>query len=613
MEGSYVQHRAGARRAARALIALAIIAASMAIHAASAQAAFTHVDLRDGNGRAYNCPTWSGGSDGDGNFVIPCGRTMLVLDENGRMLQSVVLPAQLPAFRDAAASHDGQFIYWVTGNLRLDVVTAYPNVGWIHRLRRSADGRYVHDTGFAIPPRQLGANRWGFRNLATDIHGNLYASANAYVYEFGPTGAQRSVFGAQDTYVPAGCGGNMGPCTSGSGIEIAMGIDVHPLGTSVYVSEQRHHHIQRWDRTGPGSPRWTRSNWEIGNRLQGGWNCTGNAVFSSPYDVGLDGNGNVFVLDTSCDRIQRYDAATRAFRGTVAPLAVGGRTHGMAVNFRGHVIVPMPGDNTRVMGRLYRHAPALSGCRPDGDRPVLGPVTTGSTNRARTFNVRIPGRDGCSEVTHMRISGDHRGTQAWVPFRTVVQLTLVRDGVNQLQVTLRDRFGRTSTRTVGIRGRDGATSDGGGGAAGGGAAAPAPAQPRPAPGANRQFGQGRRLRGQVRIWGPPRECVRQPGRFVDTRRYRVLRGCVRIGGRVTSRSNAGHAVNMRLFFGSNLTRRIWVDYPRSAEIWAVGLTSVRGIQAVQPGDRVRMTGALIADRRTGEVSLAPTTFVRVQR
>jgi hypothetical protein len=516
------------------------------------------------DGRAYACPTWSGGTDGAGNFYLACGRWIYKLDRNGRYLRAIEVPYGYTAYRDVAATFDGSAIYFSSGprgGFDNPNPATHPTVGKVVKMTLQADGSYRHDASFKAGPFQLGANYWSARNLDTDLAGNVYVSVNAYVFVLNRYGTRVQAFGGD--IPPPGAGGYTG------WLEVPQGIAVSADGRTAYVVEQRHNHVQRWTRDGDGD--WHRSTtWYLGSRTQTS-NCVDNGTFASPYDVELDGAGNVYVLDVSCRRIQKYYGPTRAYRGSIwrnYPVGYGEDLfHGFAVNYEGTTVVAE-------QGRKYRLTQPHTTCMPDSDAPKFGSI---SINRRAgnvvTFN--IPATDRCSRVKNIRFSGPTT-TQYWRTYDATPAVRITGGtGKKTFSVTVRDTYGRTSTAVFSFT-HTGATNNGGGGGTAG------------TQGGRRSGGGGTstngrlRARSTIRIAGRGSVCTGNPARAIAGTGYRIADRCATFRGRVRKIQNRGSWRYVLVTVSRTTARKMFVNARASTNIWVVGPRRLRSLRVGRP-------------------------------
>jgi hypothetical protein len=147
------------------------------------------------------------------------------------------------------------------------------------------------------------------------------------------------------------------------------GLAVTRDGSKVYTSETGNNRIQTWARQGNGS-----------YSVSGGWGGTSanNAdrqgycdfggwlgKFAAPYDVSLDSAGNVYVINTTCKQVMKFNSAGTYVSGTDIRLNGGDypRPHGFAVAADGTVYI---GENQKVLRRSDKTSPA------SGNAPQAG-------------------------------------------------------------------------------------------------------------------------------------------------------------------------------------------------------------------------------------------------
>ena len=403
-----------------AILAIAAIACALPAVAAAATAApnYTLTGLAYTGGSPVNsCRGWGGDADDNGNFYMACP-VMRDLDGNGTGDQpapalyemnasgTVQRIGYLPTeyafndtypIRDVGVAPDGNTAYVSVGpntdnlgqNPNLNPTTKQPmangaTTGSLLRLKRQPDGSWLHDPSFKAGPYLIGGNYWAVRYADVDARGHVYISVSSYVYELDPaTGAIITSFGDAQTAYPGG------PWVEG--FEVPEGIAVTADGSQLLIVEQRHQIVQRWNRV--GATDWQRdTGFLLGTPDQVGDYCGSNAHFQSPYDVATDAAGDIYVLDTTCQRVQRFTKAG-TFVQTVWSNAGGDDwNHGFAVNWQGSVLLPIEED---ILVRLDPPAkPAPPKLDPPDEPDARTPV------RARR-SVRLAGR-GCSTIAPTR-------------------------------------------------------------------------------------------------------------------------------------------------------------------------------------------------------------------
>lgn len=525
------------------------------------------------DGQEYSCATWSGGSDGAGNMYMACYGYIVVVNRRGTLIQSIPLPAGVTTRRDVVPTSRGGYIYFVTGTPIIDLLDPpanYTAVGRIKRMKRNLNGSYSLDTTFVLEPRVLNGKQWSYRNVDVDNRGHIFTTVNALIYEFTSTGAQVSAMGSDGTYLPNGAGGE----TYSEGLEVGQGIAVSRDGNHIYVVEQRHNHIQRWDRTLLG---WNRSDWHVGSYTT--TDCAVDNKFASPYDVALDGSGHIYVLDTSCRRIQKYNRVNGAFIGTIwkytDPAAGTKLFHGFAVNFAGTVLTPE-------YGKRYVHLPGevstlATRCLPDYDMPSVSGVSVPSTVWQRSIYLGITARDTCSKVTAIRLSGAII-PQSWKQYKSSLPLTLTgTDGYKKVVIEVRDVYGRVGTRTITIK-LD--TS-----------------QPPLI------------ARSTINLWGRERQCTSNPLSYISNPgAYRLADSCATMTAIVKSvqRYGSTRVVTVQLTLAQS--KQLYTNARKPARMAII--SSVAPSAPIRVGYSVLASGALLVHRERSIVSMAPVGFIR---
>lgn len=513
------------------------------------------------DGALYQCPSWSAGTDGAGTFYVPCDHYIYRIAANGTYLGAIALDDAYRARRDVAANMDGSVLYYSVSDAIFDHPTAdNPNVGKIVRLVRAADGTYRRDTAFNVGPFDINGtiDPWAARNMDVDLAGRLYVSANAFVYVFSGSGQRIATFGGDDRWL------------NGSyveGLEIAMGLTVTPDGNHVYVVEQRRNHVQRWDKTASGA--WIRSSWHIGQLGPAG-DCGTTDTLASPYDVNLDGQGNLYVLDTSCRRILKYTASTGVWRATIwqRPEAVGFLYHGMGVNWLGNVLVPE-------QGRLYvvQHTVASTPCAPDSDAPIFSKLRAASTVWIPNVSVNMTASDRCSGVRKIQFTGAvAAGSARWRPYASSMTVPLADGptGYRTITATVQDGYGRTSTRTFRVL-----------------------------------YDRSLHANRHISIAGRDAVCVARPMETISSPGWLLADRCATFTGTIMAVRRTGSGKKFQVRVPAQVAHQMYMNATGPVDIWVVGNMSTTITGRMQPGARIEITSALIVRSDLGAVSAAP--------
>lgn len=597
------------------LVVLAALAAPQSADAATTAPNYRLDSLRYANGVPVGtCRGWGADADDAGNFYMACpvmrdldgngtgdvqAPALYEMDATGKVIRLGWLPTEY-AFndyypvRDVGVAPDGNTAYVSVGpnmdNLGLhpekNPTTKQPMAngatqGSILRLVRQPDGSWLYDAAFKAGPFQIaGGNYWAIRYVDIDATGRIYVTVNSYVYELSPTTGQVvSAFGGGQTAWPGG------PWVEG--FDTPEGLAVSADGNSIYIVEQQHHLVQRWTRV--GATDWVRDrSFLIGRPSEERPGlCASNAHLQSPYDVGVDVSGDLYVIDTSCQRIQRY-TSTGAYIQTVWT-NVGGddMNHGLAVNWQGSIVLPIEEDLLVRLDPPARPAPtpAPKPAPPvdgGGDTPRdctdrTGPRMTGvkTVRRSRTRRIAVTAfaKDDCG-ITHVRVLGQRLGRSSWVAGNRLIVPLGGWNGRKRLVAQVRDAAGRTSIRRFTVT-----------------MALP---QPR------------LRARTTVRLRGSRCSSV-DPMRRVSG--YRLVDRCARIGGRVLVAKRRGRSWSLQVLVSTSTARALYENAVGPVKVWVVTDSSTRTSGRIGRGRSVVVDGSLVAERSRSAVHAVPVDRV----
>lgn len=263
---------------------------------------------------------------------------LLIVDAQSRNMRRVFLSGATPGIIRTAAGNganansgdNGPAIYasfGATGGAATDAQgNIYISDSAFHRVRKiGTDGRIAHfagsltgvsgnvgDFGSATSAR---LNRPG--TLAVDTQGNVYIAdmANHRIRRVD------AVTGIITTYAGnggAGSGGDNGPANQAS-LNNPTGLAFDAQG-NLYIADRANQRIRRVDAI---SKTITTVAGDGTQNFSGEDGPATSAQFNNPSDVGVDGNGNLYIVDQGNHRVRRVDGASRIIK-TIAGNGVAG-------------------------------------------------------------------------------------------------------------------------------------------------------------------------------------------------------------------------------------------------------------------------------------------------
>lgn len=290
-------------RRARALVLGTLIVAIAPAPGARSATSYTVTSWTD-------CVANSGGTGGQadtkGVVYAACGSRLYINDHGTTRRVSLGV-----SVTDVAPSPDGAHVYGTSS-------------GAVLRFDRQPNGSYVRDPSWKLDTftqatiiytpygKQLHTDAWGDIYLSN----SLGPSPNA-ILKYDPNGRLKTMFGAYtDTREPGRFRQNMGVATSRD-------------GSTVFVIDKADARLQRFDRTSDGSYAYAKE-WGGLDDV----NCAP-GKFAAPNDVGVDAWNTVYVLDTSCQRVQVFDGDGNL----LGQAALGKRAHRFAISGEGATYV----------------------------------------------------------------------------------------------------------------------------------------------------------------------------------------------------------------------------------------------------------------------------------
>ncbi|MCW2927917.1 MAG: putative repeat protein [Thermoleophilia bacterium] len=304
--------------------------------------------LSAANADGYRLSTFpsSGGSGGQadaaGNLYVAAGAELRIFGPDNKAISVTKLPF---APQDVAPGPNGDYIYAVEGTTP-------------RKLLRQGDGSYAIDPTFQLGTVPYGGKQYAAEGIriATDHSGNLFVADGMWtgnllntVIKFDASGKYQTRFGEYaDGNKQDAASWEQGKFYWGLG-----GIAVSPDGTSVYTTEVGNSRVQRWDAQANGTYASTKM-W--GNTQADDPDRVGSSQpgkFGAPYDIGLDGEGNVYVMNTTAAQIQKFTRDGQYITG----MFMGNDPNTQDASLRGHgIAVTTRGDAVSTeTGRMMEH------------------------------------------------------------------------------------------------------------------------------------------------------------------------------------------------------------------------------------------------------------------
>lgn len=316
-----------------------------------------------GCGGGFNSGSW----DSNGLVYVPCGNPSVIgiYDQDAHRTGQVDLDYFVS---DVAPTRDGSYLYVATGS-------SAPR-----RLARQSDGSYLADDSWQPESYVMwGSSRFEARGyfVATDAAGRVYVSDGYWSPNNTHTVLVYDSFGKLITRF----GEWKNSWDTGTFYWALGGIAVNDSGSVIYTAEAGNNRVQIWTRQGEYSKRNISYN---ASREAFGGNAGNNAAregycdfsawlgkFAAPYDVALDGEGNIYVINTTCKQVLSFTPSFEALRANISvALGTGShpRPHGFALGRDGTVYV---GENQHLLRPAAGALPA-DGLPPqrNGGAPV---------------------------------------------------------------------------------------------------------------------------------------------------------------------------------------------------------------------------------------------------
>jgi hypothetical protein len=345
--------------------------------------------------RAETCGTnrGHGTNDVNGTMYAACGTTIVRFDKDNRRLPNLTVGTL--AFNAVAVSPTASYIYASVA-------------GRLVRLDRQADGTYRKHATWAPKPFVL--NNVAYqpvpRNLHTDEFGNIYVSNAGTDPVTGKIAPTRIIKYAPDGTVMTHFGEHNDEPANPYAFFQNRGLATTRDGRSIYVTSHLQGQVRRFDIQPNGEYRYAQT---IGSNDT---SCASAGGLAAPSDVALDPWGFVYIPDTSCRKIKKFDAAGRL----VAVIGSGTKVlHEIGVNRRGDVFA---GEWNRFYTRTAANPvpgpiPAITAPVIDVTAPVLTAIALPATTTTRDVRLTVTATDAVG-IAQARVANED-GT--WGPWK----------------------------------------------------------------------------------------------------------------------------------------------------------------------------------------------------
>lgn len=272
------------------------------------------------------------------------------------------------------------------------------------------------------------------RDIKTDEFGNIYVSNAGTDPDTKQISPNRILKYARNGTIMTAFGryGNEGD-TAPDSFRLNRGLAVSRDGRNLFVTSHLHGQVRRFDLQADGSYRHGLTfGFDYSKTCSDG--TGGGTGLAAPSDVAVDPWGFVYIADTTCRKIKRYNPD-----GTLAQIiaATGPKTlHSIGVNRRGDVFA---GEWNRYFKRTSAVPPIPAITQPvidagepddgggddvpvdnggaDATAPVINGLTMPTTTKEATITIAIDATDNVG-VTRMRLANENGVWGPWMNFAT---------------------------------------------------------------------------------------------------------------------------------------------------------------------------------------------------
>ncbi|MCW2928423.1 MAG: pknD 3 [Thermoleophilia bacterium] len=395
------------------------------------------------------CPVedWTNGSGQaakDGTVYVACGHSIYVSEADGTLPGRIALPAGAHYY-DVAPSPDEAYLY-VTR--RLDTTATVKGRAELRRFNRTgAAGTLAYTLDATWKPSNFtsGGKAWLPQGqfVATDTWGDIYYSVGGWAGYY--TGAWDGDFLSEASpaivlkYSPAGAVKAQFIGETSGEFDVNMGITASRDGRTVWIVEHKAGRAQRFDYTATGEYHQTAATSTFGGTDA---TCAAATGLNTPYDIGLDPWGGVWVANTACRRADRFSPnGTRDYS-----VALPGLAHGIAVDLKGNAWLGQ--RNLWIKRSTQNPAPGAVPVpvpleAPDKAGPVitaLGVPNDGNVT-TQTFALAVTATDA-HRIAKIRYAHTDGIPSAWVAYGTPFAFTTTAGyGAKYVNVQLQDELG----------------------------------------------------------------------------------------------------------------------------------------------------------------------------